>query len=342
MNTFNTDKNKKIPRTSDDWTPAVAGIPEWDVTHSKVLEYRNFFEVNYKSYNSDKRFTPWGPYKAAQSVKTFGFDMWITGNKVSKVSPPSNLIKECKPSFFSSEALVFGSASGHGANWHPSRPIHMYRGEILAFAYGLILFDALEMVMADSKTMSKANAIKKYSDFLLSYKTDPLPKPLRSVNAYNTTCYTDFTPNFSPHLSLKSRVLGKTNWQYVVPPPTKAFVVYQYADSKPYYINPAKDNSPIYLFVPIKEVSIFSVCSLDKISPSLIFNVYTMDSFPSDPASFVLSKKNTKVEVASEVKDNLCLDVSIPYQGNFVVELIDPQAKTKLSHFISYAKEKQA
>lgn len=42
-----------------------------------------------------------------------------------------------------------------GRNWHPTKGIHLMRGELLAYNYAHILLDAIDMVEADSKTKSK-------------------------------------------------------------------------------------------------------------------------------------------------------------------------------------------
>ena len=52
----------------------------------------------------------------------------------------------------SQEATHYGS--GHGANWHPSAAFHLLRGEFIVWLYGLILYDAIEMVEMELKTSS--------------------------------------------------------------------------------------------------------------------------------------------------------------------------------------------
>jgi hypothetical protein len=44
--------------------------------------------------------------------------------------------------------------SGHGANWHPSVGLHLLRGEFIAWTYSLALYEAIDMVIEDSKTKS--------------------------------------------------------------------------------------------------------------------------------------------------------------------------------------------
>ncbi len=48
----------------------------------------------------------------------------------------------------------YGSDTGKGADWHPTRAFHMLRGEAIAWLYGLVLFETVHMVEKALKTTS--------------------------------------------------------------------------------------------------------------------------------------------------------------------------------------------
>jgi hypothetical protein len=56
--------------------------------------------------------------------------------------------------FVSFLSLHISYGSGHGANWHPSVGLHLLRGEFIAWTYSLALYEAIDMVIEDSKTKS--------------------------------------------------------------------------------------------------------------------------------------------------------------------------------------------
>jgi hypothetical protein len=56
--------------------------------------------------------------------------------------------------FFVVLSFLISYGSGNGANWHPSAGFHLLRGEFIAWTYSLALYDAIDMVIEDSKTKS--------------------------------------------------------------------------------------------------------------------------------------------------------------------------------------------
>ncbi len=72
------------------------------------------------------------------------------------------------------EASYYGG--GHGANWHPSAAFHLLRGEFIAWIYGLILYEAIEMVESE----------------LTSHKAEELSKSKLSLPTLSYSCLTTF------------------------------------------------------------------------------------------------------------------------------------------------------
>jgi hypothetical protein len=66
----------------------------------------------------------------------------------------------CKMRFMTAEAGQYGSDSGGGANWHPTRAFHMLRGEAIAWLYTLALLDGILMIETDLKTKPKDDMLK--------------------------------------------------------------------------------------------------------------------------------------------------------------------------------------
>lgn len=48
--------------------------------------------------------------------------------------------------FFDVRCCRYGSDSGQGANWHPTRAFHMLRGEAIAWIMGLVLLETVREV----------------------------------------------------------------------------------------------------------------------------------------------------------------------------------------------------
>jgi hypothetical protein len=61
---------------------------------------------------------------------------------------------------------VIDYGAGNGANWHPSAAFHMLRGEMLVWIYGLVLFEAIDLVEHELKELSLEEIANSKSLFL--------------------------------------------------------------------------------------------------------------------------------------------------------------------------------
>ena len=52
-------------------------------------------------------------------------------------------------------SLRYGSDSGKGATWHPSKGFHLLRGEAISWHYVMATLDAIYMIQQDQKTMTR-------------------------------------------------------------------------------------------------------------------------------------------------------------------------------------------
>ena len=55
--------------------------------------------------------------------------------------------------------IRFGSSNGKGAAHHPTRAGHLFRGEVFAWQYGMVLLDALLTIKKDLEADGNENLL---------------------------------------------------------------------------------------------------------------------------------------------------------------------------------------
>lgn len=111
--------------------------------------------------------------------------------------------------------MLYSYGSGKGAPWHPSAAFHMLRGEMIAWYYALIFYDAITMIEYDLESKNRDVLKKDYLDKLKAFHS-PVPEP-KSCGGYRCNyrpqCFTDYKPHYSPN-SLQNILVGRLNWTY--------------------------------------------------------------------------------------------------------------------------------
>lgn len=143
----------KKPFSAEDWTPADAGIAPWTPALKDVLAEKELLNKYAKAASSSKRFHGYnsrGEYRAAAPI---GFNVWESnplckGRDKEDTKDITNCngidsAQGCKMRFMTKEAAAYGSDTGKGANWHPTRAFHLLRGEAISWLYGLAILEAL-------------------------------------------------------------------------------------------------------------------------------------------------------------------------------------------------------
>ena len=219
----------KVPYSNEDWTPESAGLPAWKPTAADVQAEKELTDKYAKARASSMRFHPFSNGGSFKSVAPLGFNVWeqnplCKGRDKDDTKDITNCngidgAQGCKLHFMTKEAAAYGSDNGRGANWHPTRAFHMLRGEFISWLWGLTMLDAIYTVEAGLAAGGAGGieALRKTLQGKLAALQPPLPPPKRCQNFHceaRPVCYTDFRPHFAPNMTLRSLVVGRTNWTY--------------------------------------------------------------------------------------------------------------------------------
>ena len=142
------------------------------------------------------------------------------------------------PHWNSRDFAVYGSESGIGRNWHPTKGIHLLRGELLAYNYAHILLDAIDLVETDRRTKSAAAMAVEYQSVL-----DVLQPPMTDTVLHchsecetRPTCWTNYEPHFNDKFFLDELVVGThEGWSKHTGKVTDDHIKYGYLDIKHFY-----------------------------------------------------------------------------------------------------------
>jgi hypothetical protein len=159
-----------IPYSREDWTPKlVPNLTPWMPSRDDLKKIKQrMLEVNSLASSADRSqqssfpllfdsLPPLPAHRFAPLLKKYpgvagsGVNMWTNYPKSLCQKVPGTIFqKSCNPdAIYSSCALKFLNAElryyglGHGAKWHPTVGIHLLRGELLVWLYGLTLLDAM-------------------------------------------------------------------------------------------------------------------------------------------------------------------------------------------------------
>eukprot|EP00602_Paraphysomonas_sp_CaronLab_P010572 CAMPEP_0185031500 /NCGR_PEP_ID=MMETSP1103-20130426/19009_1 /TAXON_ID=36769 /ORGANISM="Paraphysomonas bandaiensis, Strain Caron Lab Isolate" /LENGTH=548 /DNA_ID=CAMNT_0027567043 /DNA_START=103 /DNA_END=1749 /DNA_ORIENTATION=+ len=210
-----------IPYSSEDWTPSVVGLEPFAPSAAEIQSLK-------KQMVDMHALTPSGAgplQNLYKSVSISGMHIWTNYPKsicsfnpqlFSKECAVTAIYSKCAIKFLRKEGAKFGL--GGGAKHHPTASIHMLRGELLVWLYGLPLLDALYMVQGDLKGGSTVNTLReKYTASLNTLQNNgelPAPKTCQKdpvACTHRAYCYTEYAPHYT-NQTLQSLVVGSTKW----------------------------------------------------------------------------------------------------------------------------------
>jgi hypothetical protein len=257
------------PFSSEEWTPAAAGLDEWKPIQADVETEKDLLFKFNQANPSCSRFC-----RVFQNeyvgVVAHGFNVW-ENNKECKPNNCNGIdaAQHCLLRFMTKDATEYGSGKP-GAKWHPTRAFHMLRGEALAWLYALAMLDSVYMIVEDLKKRpegSTADSLKQLSiDYAkkLEELQPPLPHPKKCGELYKCAkkplCYTDFRPHFSSNMTLSELVVGETAWTYDPQYDSDWTVKYGYLDAKPEYSSKGSEQGEIHIKVTIGETNHLWLC----------------------------------------------------------------------------------
>lgn len=136
-----------------------------------------------------------------------------------------NIMKDCSSlKFLSKEASVY--SLGGGVAHHPSRAMHMMRGEVIAWSYTLALLEAMytirRSIVSGGDLLSMHNVFSTH--LAANFSTVKKPKqcggePFFCEQRYS--CFTDYSPKYIQQYSLKELAVETatpSKWKYKVHP----------------------------------------------------------------------------------------------------------------------------
>ena len=120
------------------------------------------------------------------------------------------------PRFFSKEGARYDNPGGGGANHHPSKSMHMWRGEAIAYIHLLPILDAIYMMQADLAGGKTPAALLESYTATLDKLQGVLPPPT-SCGAtlycdHRPHAWTDFKPRYTTNKTLAELIVGKLTW----------------------------------------------------------------------------------------------------------------------------------
>eukprot|EP01032_Pedospumella_encystans_P008276 gene8276-9842_t len=263
----------KVPYCAEEWTPATAGLSEWGATESDVVAMKHQLFLFNQDKPSYARFTNSfrNDYKG---VGMMGFNVWEQNSHCRFKNPKNgkdescngiDAVEGCSMKFMTHEASLYGSDNQKGANWHPTRAFHMLRGEAIAWIFGLVLSETVQMVENDLRTKSKDNLLTEYTSFL-NELTPPLPNPKRCSGLHcehKAHCFTDYKPHYSSNMTLSELVVGTHKWDYDPATLGEWSIHYGYLDAKPQFSGKAA-NGEIHFKITIHHGKVFWLCGPNK------------------------------------------------------------------------------
>jgi hypothetical protein len=155
--------NDKVPYSSLDWKPSDDGIKEWNPSPKDLKDEKEKLNNYFNGHSSASRFARPTSSKEYNAVSPHGFNVWepnplCVGKKDGKDIKNCNGIDSSggcdEMKFMTHEAGIYGSDSGNGANWHPTRGFHMLRGEAITWLYTMALLEGLYEYEEDIKKKS--------------------------------------------------------------------------------------------------------------------------------------------------------------------------------------------
>ena len=343
-----------VPYSSEEWTPEQANLTRWNPSLQDIIKEKSLLNNFHKAKPSSSRFSGVLEGSAYKAVSPHGFNVWESNslceyiNKEGKHSTGCNGIdaaQQCKLKFMTHEAGMYGSGSYRGASWHPTRAFHMLRGESIAWLYGLVIFETIQMLEDGLKKAKSEELIAQYKA-KLGILQPPLPKPSKCQKLMcdvRPTCYTDFRPHYEESLKLSKIIVGKTNWTYDPEVLGDWSIKYGYRDAKPIFIGTEKAGGEIHFQASIKHIGNMWVCG--QISQSLLNVTFFLDAnvkLPSNVSDYIPSSNRVEWKKKKFV-GNECKELTgLPF-GTHVITLATPQFhihnknhKSGLTHVITW------
>ena len=352
----------KPPFSDPDWKPSDAGLPAWKPEQKEVAAAKATLNAFAEKGQSAKRFHSYNDgahnYKG---VSPHGFNVWepnplCKGRNKEDTADITNCngidaAQGCKLRFMSHEASVYGSDSGGGANWHPTRGFHMLRGEAISWLYTLALLDGIMELQGATESMKGGLLSEEQrKDMFASYDAKlaklqpPIPAvPKRCQNYHCETrpvCYTDHLPHWPKDMGLKDVIVGKTHWSYEPEEYGEWSIQYGYLDSKPMWFAKG-DQGEIHLKILVgKTAPVVWLCGM--VAESLSHAKFYLDQDVSADRLKHYEPSASRVPwTKKRYVGNECKEISGLPQGSHVISISTEDNKgtelnTGLSHVIMF------
>lgn len=228
------------PRCREEWIPKDENLTLWKPIKEDINFWKNEMFRSYKEIGSTaSRFggAAFNYQKQGAPIAVSGSAIWETRDDKycagSGILPGKcnvgDILSNCTLlKFVTQELSIYGSANGHGANWHPTIGTHLYRGELISWLLTLSLLDAIYMIRDDIKAGLKSST-ELHEKYVLGYdslfKLKEMPKPVfcgqggKAAEYCDTkpNCFTDYKPHYSANMSLTEIIVGNHSWQYNYP-----------------------------------------------------------------------------------------------------------------------------
>ena len=121
------------------------------------------------------------------------------------------------PRFFSKEGGRYDNPGGGGAKHHPSKSMHMWRGEAIAYIHLLPILDAIYMIQSDLSGGKTADALYTTYSTALDKLQGVLPAPINCAASlycnHRPHAWTDFKPRYTTNKTLAELIVGKLTWK---------------------------------------------------------------------------------------------------------------------------------
>lgn len=230
--------------SDEEWEPVNSSTNSWRPSQSDLEAQKAALNQYWQAKPSVSRFvTVLSDYKG---IGYHGFNIWdnhplvaCPGKDKQMASNQKALscIDACQIRFFSGEAARYGTGKA-GMKHHPTAAWHLLRGEAIVWLYALTLLDALYLVETERATGKPDSDIaSEYTAKLKSLQPDmPTASTCQFWGCQNKPiCYTNFQPHYNDNLTLRSLLVGTTNWTYHQEDYGERTQMFGYLDSKTVY-----------------------------------------------------------------------------------------------------------
>jgi len=353
----------KPPFSDPKWKPMDASLNPWKPEKKEVDAAKATLNAFASKAQSSKRFHTYNDGSHDYSgVSPHGFNVWepnplCTGRDKDDTKDITNCngidaAQGCKLRFMSHEASVYGSDSGGGANWHPTRAFHMLRGEAIVWLYTLALLDGIIEMQSKAGgggvaalAEDKRKSLYSEYDAKLAKLQPPIPASPKRCQTYHCeerpVCYTDHLPHWPADMGLKDVIVGKTRWSYEPEEYGEWSLQYGYLDAKPMWFAKG-DQGEVHLRIKVgKKVPAVWVCGM--VAESLSHNTFFLDeNVPADKLKNYSPSDARVAWTGKKYVGNECKEINGLPEGTHVLSVSsapnkDTELQSGLSHVVMWA-----